>query len=31
VAGGTTEFRANIARRFVEAGPRVYSYDNSTT
>ena len=31
VAGGTTEFRANIARRFVEAGPRVYSYDNSST
>jgi iron complex outermembrane recepter protein len=31
VAGGATEFRANIARRFVEAGPRVYSYDNTTT
>ena len=31
VAGGTTEFRANIARRFVEACPRVYSYDNATT
>lgn len=31
VAGGTTEFRANIARRFVEAGPRIYSYDNATT
>lgn len=31
VAGGTTEFRANIARRFVEAGPRIYSYDNTTT
>lgn len=31
VAGGTTEFKANFARRFVEAGPRVYSYDNTTT
>ncbi len=31
VAGGTTEFRANVGRRFVEAGPRVYSYDNTTT
>ena len=31
VAGSTTEFRANIARRFVEAGPRIYSYDNTTT
>ncbi len=31
VAGNATEFRANIARRFVEAGPRVYSYDNVTT
>lgn len=31
VPGSTTEFRANIARRFVEAGPRVYSYDNTTT
>lgn len=31
VAGGTTEFRANIGRRFVEAGPRVYTYDNTTT
>ncbi|MEY2594042.1 MAG: hypothetical protein RI972_1731 [Pseudomonadota bacterium] len=30
VAGNPTEFRANIARRFVEAGPRVYSYDNTT-
>lgn len=31
VPGSTTEFRANVARRFVEAGPRVYSYDNTTT
>lgn len=31
VPGSTTEFRANIARRFVEAGPRIYSYDNATT
>ncbi len=31
VAGGTKEFTATIARRFVEAGPRVYNYDNSTT
>jgi outer membrane receptor protein involved in Fe transport len=31
VPGSTTEFRANVARRFVEAGPRIYSYDNSTT
>ncbi len=31
VAGSTTEFKANVARRFVEAGPRVYSYDNATT
>jgi len=31
VPGSTTEFRANIARRFVEAGPRIYMYDNSTT
>ena len=30
VAGNATEFRANIARRFVEAGPRVYSYDNTS-
>ena len=29
VAGGTTEFRANVARRFVEAGPRIYRYDNT--
>ncbi len=28
VPGGTTEFRANVARRFVEAGPRIYRYDN---
>jgi outer membrane receptor protein involved in Fe transport len=31
VPGSTTEFKANIARRFVEAGPRIYSYDNVTT
>ncbi|MCV2362346.1 TonB-dependent receptor [Paucibacter sp. DJ1R-11] len=31
VAGGTKEVRMNIARRFVEAGPRIYSYDNTTT
>ena len=31
VAGNATEFRANIARRFTEAGPRIYSYDNVTT
>jgi len=31
VLGNTTEFKANIARRFVEAGPRIYSYDNVTT
>jgi len=30
VAGNATEFRANIARRFVEAGSRIYSYDNTT-
>ncbi len=29
VAGNTTEFRANVARRFVEAGPRIYRYDNT--
>ncbi len=28
VPGSTTEFRANVARRFVEAGPRIYRYDN---
>ena len=28
VPGGTTEFKANVARRFVEAGPRIYRYDN---
>jgi iron complex outermembrane receptor protein len=28
-AGGTRTFTASIRRRFVEAGPRVYSYDNS--
>jgi len=31
VAGSTKEFTATIARRFVEAGPRIYNYDNSTT
>ncbi|NBQ08657.1 MAG: TonB-dependent receptor, partial [Betaproteobacteria bacterium] len=31
VVGNATEIRANVARRFVEAGPRVYSYDNTTT
>jgi outer membrane receptor protein involved in Fe transport len=31
VPGSTKEFRANVARRFVEAGPRIYSYDNTTT
>ena len=29
VAGNATEFRANVARRFVEAGPRIYRYDNT--
>jgi outer membrane receptor protein involved in Fe transport len=31
VAGNATEFRASISRRFVEAGPRIYSYDNVST
>jgi iron complex outermembrane recepter protein len=31
VAGNPTEIRAGIARRFVEAGPRIYSYDNVST
>ncbi|MGM9482552.1 TonB-dependent receptor domain-containing protein [Roseateles sp. NT4] len=31
VPGNATTFRATIARRFVEAGPRIYSYDNTTT
>ena len=31
VAGNATEVRANISRRFVEAGPRIYNYDNTTT
>jgi iron complex outermembrane recepter protein len=31
VLGNATEFRAGIARRFVEAGPRIYSYDNVST
>jgi len=29
VPGSATEFRANVSRRFVEAGPRIYSYDNT--
>lgn len=29
VAGSTTEFQANVSRRFVEAGPRIYRYDNT--
>ena len=31
VAGSPTEVRFNVARRFVEAGPRIYTYDNTTT
>jgi outer membrane cobalamin receptor len=31
VLGNATEFQAQIWRRFVEAGPRVYRYDNVTT
>jgi outer membrane receptor protein involved in Fe transport len=31
VAGNPTEIKANIARRFVEAGPRIYRYDNVST
>ncbi len=31
VLGNATEFRANVARRFVEAGPRIYSYDGTST
>ncbi|MDN3918885.1 TonB-dependent receptor plug domain-containing protein [Roseateles violae] len=31
VAGNPTEVRMNISRRFTEAGPRVYTYDNNTT
>jgi iron complex outermembrane recepter protein len=31
VPGGATEFKANVARRFVEAGPRIYNYDGVTT
>ena len=30
VVGNTTPFTAAYARRFVEAGPRIYSYDNTT-
>jgi iron complex outermembrane recepter protein len=31
VPGSATEFKANVARRFVEAGPRIYNYDGVTT
>ena len=31
VQGSKTEIAANIGRRFVEAGPRIYTYDNTTT
>jgi outer membrane receptor protein involved in Fe transport len=31
VVGNATEFKAGIARRFVEAGPRIYRYDNVST
>lgn len=31
VVGNATTFKANIGRRFVEAGPRIYSFDNVTT
>lgn len=31
VVGSATEFSAAIGRRFVEAGPRIYSYDSTTT
>ena len=31
VLGNATEIRANVARRFVEAGPRIYSNDNVST
>ena len=31
VVGNATTFKAAIARRFVEAGPRIYSYDNVST
>ena len=30
VTGNATEFKPTISRRFVEAGPRIYSYDNTT-
>ena len=30
VAGGTTPFAASISRRFVEAGPRIQRYDNTS-
>jgi iron complex outermembrane receptor protein len=30
-AGGTTEINIGIGRRFVEAGPRIYNYDNVST
>lgn len=31
VVGNATEFAAAIGRRFVEAGPRIYNYDNVST
>ena len=31
VSGNATTFRSTVSRRFVEAGPRVYSYDNTST
>jgi outer membrane receptor protein involved in Fe transport len=31
VVGNATEFSAAISRRFVEAGPRIYNYDNTLT
>jgi outer membrane receptor protein involved in Fe transport len=31
VLGNATEITMGVARRFVEAGPRVYSYDSTTT
>lgn len=30
-AAGTTEVNMSIGRRFVEAGPRIYNYDNVST
>jgi len=31
VPGSKTPFTASVWRRFTEAGPRIYSYDNATT